>query len=80
MSLKESHVARGVDMVSFSFSPDSNSRNQRFREISLIFFSSIDRYQSLHGEAQEKARDGKVRTSINSVFVTLYWKCFGGVF
>ena len=46
VSLKESHVARGVDVVSFSFSPDSISRNQRSREITLNFFS-IDRFQFL---------------------------------
>ena len=46
VSLKESHVGRGVDVVSFSFSPDSISRNQRSREITLNFFS-IDCYQFL---------------------------------
>ena len=46
MSLKESHVARGVEAVSLSFSPDSISRNQRSREFTLNFFS-IDRCQSL---------------------------------
>ena len=56
-------------------------------ERSLWIFFSIDSFESLsrfinlcqHGEAQEKAWAGKVRTSINSVFVTLWWKCFGGV-
>ena len=38
LSLKESHVARGIGVVSFSFSPASISRNQRSREISLNFF------------------------------------------
>ena len=53
VSLKESHVARGVDVVSFSFSPDSITRNQTSREITWDKFS-IDRYQSL--PAQRSAR------------------------
>lgn len=52
-------------------------------ERSLWIFFSMDSFESLsrfinlcqHGEAQEKAWAGKVRTSINSVFVTLWWKC-----
>ena len=52
---------RGVDVVSSSFSPDSISRNQRSREITLIFFSQLIVFNlSQHGEAQEKARAGKV--------------------
>lgn len=56
-------------------------------ERSLWIFFSMDSFESLsrfinlcqHGEAQEKAWAGKVRTSINSVFVILWWKCFGSV-
>ena len=51
VSLKESNVARGVDVVSFSFSPDSISRNQRSREITLSFSQSIVINLCQHGEA-----------------------------
>ena len=41
-----------------------------------IFSQSIVVNPCQHGDAQEKAWAEKIRTSINSVFVTLWWKCF----
>ena len=58
VSLKESHVARGVDVVSFSFSPDSISRNQKSD------FFSIDRYQSLPAWGSTRKSMGRKGTYV----------------
>ena len=79
VSLKEWHAARGVDVVSFIQSRFNQSKSDISRDHFEFFSQSIVINLCQHGEAQEKAWVGKVRTSINSVFATLWWKCFGGV-
>ena len=55
MPLKESHAARFVDVLSFSSSPDSISRNQRLKEEET--FGGTETLTRVCGET-EGLRDG----------------------